>query len=61
MIIKLFMKSCKLNSYMTFGGRLYCCSANIYSLCHTSNLPLKDGHSCPLNDGLNDLFWLIGL
>lgn len=35
MITELLKKSCQLNGYMTFGGRLYRSSGKIYSPCHT--------------------------
>ena len=59
MVIKLFMKSCKLNGYMAFVGRLFYCSENIHSLCHTPSLPLENGYSCPMSDGMT-CFGLLG-
>ena len=51
MVIKVFLKSCKLNGHMTSVGRLCYCSENSYSLCHAPNLPLEDGYPCPISDG----------
>lgn len=42
---------------MAFVGRLFYCSENIHSLCHTPSLPLENGYSCPMSDGMTCWFY----